>query len=98
MADGTTFYADGLRAVMILSTEALRLDEIEFLRWAIPPRPPIPRGPLAAPDRRRPAAVGGATRWRRRRASIRRSSPGDPRDAAPPPRLQGPRNAGTAAS
>lgn len=33
MADGTTFFTDGLRAVMILSTEALGLDEIQFLDW-----------------------------------------------------------------
>ena len=53
MADGTGFFTDGLRAVMILSTEALGLDEIEFLRWEEPPagdpagpigRAPVPRG------------------------------------------------------
>jgi hypothetical protein len=37
MADGTTFFTDGLRAVMILSTEALGLDEIKYLHWDTPP-------------------------------------------------------------
>ena len=45
MADGTTFYTDGLRAVMLLSTEALGLDEIEFLHWDTPPASD-PAGPL----------------------------------------------------
>src|SRR5262245_3119630 len=50
MADGTTFFTDGLRAVMFLSTEALGLDEIEFLDWETPPATD-PAGPLgrAAP-------------------------------------------------
>jgi hypothetical protein len=53
MADGTTFFTDGLRAVMILSTEALGLDEIEFLDWEAPP-PGDPAGPLGDATPARP--------------------------------------------
>jgi hypothetical protein len=45
MADGTMFFTDGLRAVMILSTEALGLDEIKYLHWDTPPATD-PAGPL----------------------------------------------------
>jgi LssY C-terminus len=37
MADGSSFFTDGLRAVMIFSTEAVGLDEIGFLDWETPP-------------------------------------------------------------
>ncbi len=39
MADGSPFFTDGLRVVMIFGTEAVGLDEIGFLGWeTLPPR------------------------------------------------------------
>jgi hypothetical protein len=48
MADGSAFFTDGLRAVMILTTEMLGLDEIQFLDWETPPAGD-PAGPLGRP-------------------------------------------------
>jgi hypothetical protein len=84
MADGTAFFTDGLRAVMILSTEALGLDEIQFLDWEAPPgadpagllgdAAPAPRDPLlrAAPGRGTlPASTAGTDVTSRCRAPAR---------------------------
>jgi hypothetical protein len=76
MADGTTFFTDGFRAVMILSPEMLGLDEIQFLDWDTPPAGD-PAGPLG-----RAAPASGSASLR-----IPRGGPARRRGGAARPRL-----------
>ena len=61
MEDGTPFFTDGLRAVMMFGTTKTPLDQIRLLDW---------EKPLAALRRPRRSAV---TKWRTSPSQIRES-------------------------